>query len=792
MDSISQASDWTSHIQVEDSAAVTDGDRSLRQPRRLSVEQLAYGLIFLAAMLTRFWDLGSRALHHDEAQHAYFSWIYAIGGGYVHDPLLHGPFLFHANALISLLFGATDATSRFMPAATGVAIVMLPWFLRGSRVLGRWGALAASVLMLLSPSILYYSRFIRHDVYTLFGTLLLFVAIARYVEAPQARWALIGAASVGFLLTTKEVCFIVFFIFGVFLIVAAIWRIAPILLAVGAAAGAGFLVIAKALAALGAPPLPSIPWSNPTGAQIRTFTFQLLVHPLVISAIGVGLLTLVVSIWLLNRRREIGAGWIDGLMGEAPAGSTSAALRELLSDRHLLFASIGAAVAIYTVLYTSLFTNPIGLATGSVGALGYWLGQQNVQRGQEPWFYYLLMLPQYEFVGVVLFPIGLMVLCKDTLIGWRRRIPFDHRWWMRAFIAFWAVMMFAVLSWAGEKMPWLTVHIALPLILLSAMLVGDAIGWLEQRCQKWRPALRHDLLLFGGLLIAIGAVGFSLFSWMSDGAITGTGNAMARQIRPEAAAHWWILLGLPVVVFVVVITLGTIRFGGRGAMTGTLVASVVVLILFQIHAEWRMTYRQGDVPKDMLIYVQTSPYVPQLTQDLTQFSLQQTGDMSLNVWFDAVTSWPFNWYLRNFPQRHYFGSDLPATVDAPIVLIGSDSVNAGITAKLKDNYTMQEYPMRWWFPEEQTYRRFAYAPDIISEARQNYQDNRKPPFSIGDVALSVVHTLESLRSPREQAKLFRLVAFRELPSPVQSTNFRVYIRNDLVPQFDAVRYRGGG
>ena len=73
--------------------------------RRITVEQIAYGVIFVAALLTRFWDLGSRALHHDESEHAYYSWIYAIGGGYVHDPLLHGPFLFHANALVYPLGG---------------------------------------------------------------------------------------------------------------------------------------------------------------------------------------------------------------------------------------------------------------------------------------------------------------------------------------------------------------------------------------------------------------------------------------------------------------------------------------------------------------------------------------------------------------------------------------------------------------------------------------------------------------------------------------------------------------
>lgn len=72
----------------------------IRVPLNITLEGLLYVVILLAAALTRFWDLGSRALHHDESLHAYFSWLLATGQNYVHDPLMHGPFLFHFNALI--------------------------------------------------------------------------------------------------------------------------------------------------------------------------------------------------------------------------------------------------------------------------------------------------------------------------------------------------------------------------------------------------------------------------------------------------------------------------------------------------------------------------------------------------------------------------------------------------------------------------------------------------------------------------------------------------------------------
>jgi len=194
-----------------------------RGARRITTETALYGLIFIAAVVSRFWDLGSRALHHDESLHAYFSWLYATGGGYIHDPLMHGPFLFHVTALAFLLLGDSNATARVTPALFGVGIVMLPYLLRGPRQLGRWGALAASALLLVSPSILYYSRFLRHDVYTVFGTLLLFAAIVRYVERPARRWLLTGTITLILLFTNHEVIFIIALSFAIYLWGALLW-----------------------------------------------------------------------------------------------------------------------------------------------------------------------------------------------------------------------------------------------------------------------------------------------------------------------------------------------------------------------------------------------------------------------------------------------------------------------------------------------------------------------------------------------------------------------------------------
>jgi hypothetical protein len=39
---------------------------------------------------------------------------------------------------------------------------------------------------------------------------------------------------------------------------------------------------------------------------------------------------------------------------------------------------------IFTLFYTTFFTNGLGFFSGLVGSLGYWLSQQAVQRGSQP------------------------------------------------------------------------------------------------------------------------------------------------------------------------------------------------------------------------------------------------------------------------------------------------------------------------------------------------------------------------------------------------------------------------
>ena len=190
---------------------------------RVPWELIGYGLIFLAALAMRLWDLDGRAYHYDETIHAFDSWSLANGDGYLHSPWSHGPFLYHLSAVAIFIFGDNLASPRLPTVLFGAALVVMPWFLRHR--LGMWGALAAAAMLAFSPSLFYFSRFIRNDVLTLVFDLALVISMWRFLETRRNVWLFVAAAALALGFSSKETTFISLGIVGLFLIA---WWLADI------------------------------------------------------------------------------------------------------------------------------------------------------------------------------------------------------------------------------------------------------------------------------------------------------------------------------------------------------------------------------------------------------------------------------------------------------------------------------------------------------------------------------------------------------------------------------------
>lgn len=766
----------------------------------ISIETVVWLILILAAAVTRFWNLGYRALHHDESLHAYYSWVFSTGQQpYVHDPLMHGPFLFHANALVYLLFGVSDATSRFVPALAGVAIVALPWLLRDRKFLGPWGALAASFMLLISPSFLYYTRYIRHDPYTAVGSLLLFIAIFRYLENPQRRWMIISFGSVAFLLANHEIVFAIVLAFVIVLWGALVWgRLRP-LVPVHLIALAAMLLVLVLHRKMNWAPLPAIPWEGATPAATRHFYEQVFTNPFVVSIILVGTAFVIGSILVMRhavRNEAQRVGYLEAIFGGTPQGTVERGVLDALRDPVGLGSGVALGLFIFVSLFTTMFTNIHGLATSTYapnGTLLYWLGQQGVRRGEQPWFYFITESVQYEWLAIFL---GLAAL---TVTGVRTvRSAFGkkvrHNLLFSIFLAVWFGLLFAVLSWAGEKMPWLILHFTLPAILLGAVLVNEvvtgALEWanMRHRARVATISTRMTSFVLALALVILSGAWFLIAARLTAGQwVEISPGTWTRQIPKWAASDWW-MMALPPIAALVLVAGAVWLIGARRAAYATLVATLFVMTLFQVHAGFRLAFLEGDTAKDTLIYNTTSPDVTQLTHDVQKMSELIYGDRSMSIQFDGCTQWPLNWYLRNMPSRQLVSNASALNSSGSPVIIGVPQKFDPVCTMPEeiDGYTSQTYVLRWHEPESQIYRNFAIAPEIpvgrsawLTEAQ---------PHGIVDIAASVWSSMLTLTDPAGQQRAYRLLMYREMPGGENGYRFKVYIRNDMLPYYNDVRY----
>jgi uncharacterized protein (TIGR03663 family) len=180
-------------------------------------------LILIAAILVRFWQLDLKLLHHDEAIHSWFSYELLTKGAWMYDPSYHGPFLYYVTAGMFTAFGSSDLVARLLPCLFGLMLIPLVYCIYRLDYITKNQTLLVALFIAISPDMVYFSRFLRHDIFMLFFTFLLLVALLYYFERGQTRFAIIAAVSAAGALSCKEEMPVILLIFVSFFLIA-IWR----------------------------------------------------------------------------------------------------------------------------------------------------------------------------------------------------------------------------------------------------------------------------------------------------------------------------------------------------------------------------------------------------------------------------------------------------------------------------------------------------------------------------------------------------------------------------------------
>ncbi len=400
-------------------------------------------LILITAVLSRFIILGERVMSHDEVNHVVPAYTFYTGGGYRYDPVTHGPLQFHLITLSYTLFGDSDFSARIPDAVFGIAVVAFAIF-AFKDYLGRIGALVAGFLFTISPFISFYSRYTRNEIYIVFWGMVLIWGVLRYLEHGRKRTLLLITVITALHFTDKATSYIftaelLIFLAVVFVarIITKPWRSKQVRLIFSAVVSLT-LVVGLALFGISYNALTNAPEAQGDEGVGVMFSELATSTRLLIGILGlVFLFSLGAAIYFLIK----GIGWrslrdersfdlliMQGtivlpllaalpmdILGLNPLDySTNGIITSFLFILPLFILAlligiwwnwkvwalnIGVFWAIFTIFYTTLFTQGSGFAMGMMGALGYWMAQQGVTRGTQPLYYYaLVQIPMYEFL----------------------------------------------------------------------------------------------------------------------------------------------------------------------------------------------------------------------------------------------------------------------------------------------------------------------------------------------------------------------------------------------------------
>ena len=787
--------------------------------------------ILAYTLFTHFYDLGSRAFHHDEGIHAYYSWEIATKGPgcYKYDPTYHGTFLYFANAVIYRIWGgflhavATDVNARIVPAVCGLILIFLFFALK--KFLDPATAIFITLLGAISPTLTYFSRFIRHDIYITVTTLGMIICFLYYWREKNSDYLSFCFALCALSFVTKEDTYIILFIFFSFIFFKC--------------------MVEKATnTVLQEPDIMSYLRKSFSEVVAKKEGYRLAMSILFLRILTLngledyiqnkkaGELNPVDSLkrFILDIRGffVIKDETIDKLREEDVANLkdfnkklnsleelknktfskfelttelTGLSFKEeeikiilhhsyVTRDFVPLLNGLFSFAVIFSVFFTSFFTNPRGLFTGIFGFFTYWVFNQQVKpRIPGAFYYYISKLCIYEFATVLFALIGIWYLLRkkdrvtpvifyssliliylysfaqDTvpllsqkfilypacgvcffyvLWGILRMIFYlEGKGTFLSFVIYWSLSSLFIYSYAQEKVPWLMVPIVLPLTVMAGMSLG--------------------------------------------------------KIFQEGKTYFKYATGI----------------------------ILVILLWFNVYTSFRLNFKMGDNPVEPMVFTQTTRDVVDTTERLSNIvknlkkEEKETGQKKNYVIFvDNEVSWPFVWYLRDFTVQY----SLPSSAEDAqrgIAILSSPEKQSSVEPFLAGNFSREHMKLRaWWIADNKKLLSYLWKKELfkiddktMDSLKNNISEDKLnliKPFTLhvftGD---ELSETLKNMNfSPDEiqlisksSAKngfteffdiLWRFIFFRQVWNETGSTDYMLYMKKDFskLPALEAVPLMG--
>lgn len=381
--------------------------------------RMVFFFLCFVLLWSRFWALAEKPYHHDEGIYATLSHRFYKNYDYRFSPVTHGPFLFTFQGFLFRLLGPNDFTGRLPVALAGFLLPFIAFPAFGT--LGSRRALLWLGLCALSPTLCFFSRFLGMDALMAAFAAGLWVSALAWWRTKRSIYFYASAFALSMMMCTKLNWLFYAFPFASFLLITGDYK--PVLQRL------------------------RTHWQDTLGgAIVVVYFFGLLYSTLGKNFGGIwdGLYREMIPYWIQQNKMQRIAGPFHYYLTlisiyELPLliGLTGLLYRHFKDrfGRKVLLTALGFSAALY----------------GALSWQWVWLkgGFNSALHLSEPWHLSLLI---FEVC------LGFLTI-RDHLKRQEK---------LKAFLAYWMFFSLLIYSYAGEKIPWLTVHILLPAYLYLA------------------------------------------------------------------------------------------------------------------------------------------------------------------------------------------------------------------------------------------------------------------------------------------------------------------------------------
>ena len=645
-------------------------------------------------MSLRLYQLGDKAMHHDESLHSFYAWILSNDFTLIHNPMMHGPLQMDLSAIIFKVFGDSDFTARLLYALIGTTLIFTPLLLRNS--LGKTGTFLVSTMLAISPTMIYFSRFARNDILIAFLTVVLLASMWKYKQTGKSKYLYWCSGFLAASYGTKETAFLVSGILGLYLLACWLSEKKHLMIATINFEKDSYphatVKLTKSFISHFRLGMASLSYS-------RNFSFAILIGTLTLPqwTAFVGLLqntpvfswsgATLISGMDSNKIGMPSGGRILGYISGSEVSTSALLATALIALSISITAYVGykhfgkiwlrCALIFYFIwilIYTTLLTNvPDGLSSGIWQSLGYWIIQQGEGRGGQPFYYYFILTPLYEYLPLFL---------SIAAILYYRKIR-DH---FSSLLIYWSLVTFTVYTMASEKMPWLLVNVSLPLIMLGGKFLGELIEKIN-----WISVVRSRDIIW---ILFVPIVSLALFNLIK----------ITKSYPP--------FLVVIVTLFIIgALSIGLYKVSSakvwnkyQTQISLTVIGAATLLMALSFRTSVITNFQNPDIPVEMIVYTQTSPDLLTISREIESYVKESENGRNILISIDQTSgfTWPWSWYFRNYKSVEYlvYNNEAHFSTKIPdIALVHSDHREVADNLFPKKLYRSIRVPHRWWFPE---------------------------------------------------------------------------------------------